>query len=339
MSRLRRPGSTLAMRVVACGAIAILAACSDSALAPVPPATAALSLDRDTATLVVGRTVQLSASGSRGIAWSTADARIATVSGAGLVTGVAPGLTTITATSGAATVTARVRVGLERTVGVAGDTLCAVTSGIIVVIPARALGAPTLISLRDALSTPPDTTLVAGTPHEIAPSPLEFARAVEVALIYVPDSVPENTWESSLHLVRLVDGAWQPVAGSGMSLSLDTTVAFGLVSSTGSYAVAGYPNDDFDWSSLFGIGPSGEPINHIIGEFEESIDLALHRSRNLALARDVTNEEVSYARSKWAQGDLGDLAATHDAVLAFIRSRLHRVGLPAPTSLEPPPTS
>jgi hypothetical protein len=229
-----------------------------------------------------------------------------------------------------------VRVGLDRTVGAAGDTLCAITSGIIVVIPAGALDAPTPISLRDVLSPPPDSTLVAATPHEIAPSPLEFARAAEVALIYVPDSVPEGMWESSLHLVRLVGDAWQPVPGSGMSLNLATTVAYGVVSSTGIYAAAGYPNDDFDWSGLFGIAPSGEPIDHLIGEFETSIDLALHQSRNLSLARDATNEEVAYARSKWAQGDLGDLAATRDAVLAFIRSRLHRVGLPAPTSLEFP---
>ncbi|HEX6536937.1 MAG TPA: hypothetical protein VF041_20295 [Gemmatimonadaceae bacterium] len=42
------------------------------------------------------------------------------------------------------------------------------------------------------------------------------------------------------------------------------------------------------------------------------------------------------ARGLWATGELGDPEAAREAVLRFIRSRLHRVGLPAPETLGSP---
>lgn len=79
---------------------------SQVTVSPAPVSAVAVSPDR--ATLVVGATVQLEArltdaSGNvltgRSIAWSTSDARVATVSSSGVVTGVSPGAAAITAAS------------------------------------------------------------------------------------------------------------------------------------------------------------------------------------------------------------------------------------------------
>jgi len=85
-------------------------------VAPVP--VASVVVEPDQSNVVAGQTVQLSASPrdaagnaltGRDVTWSTSDARLATVGGSGLVTGVEPGTVTITATSegqsGTATVT------------------------------------------------------------------------------------------------------------------------------------------------------------------------------------------------------------------------------------------
>ncbi len=86
---------------------------------PVP--VAAVSVTPATATLAVGGTVQLTATpqdsagnplSARTVAWSTSSSGVATVSTSGLVTGIAAGSATITATSGGKSGTATVTVSL-----------------------------------------------------------------------------------------------------------------------------------------------------------------------------------------------------------------------------------
>lgn len=224
---------------------------------------------------------------------------------------------------------------LTRTVGPAGRTLCAIADDVIVVIPRRALSRPVKITLLEGVAAPGDPTLVPRSAREIAPSTLTFARPIEVALLYDSTTVPAGTWPVSIHLVRLVDGAWRPVGGSGRNL--DSPIAYGVVTSAGTYAAAGYPEDDFEWP--FGVTVSGQPSGHLIGEYEDDVRNSLTITRSLEQARSFTEEEVQFARGLWASGELGDLAAARDAVLRFIRSRLHRVGLPAPETLEMPADS
>lgn len=97
-------------------AILALGACD---LGTGPDAAASVTLSRDTATVVAGAELQLQAipldaSGSplarAPVAWSSSDPGVATVSGAGVVTGVAPGRATVTASSGAGTGTATITV-------------------------------------------------------------------------------------------------------------------------------------------------------------------------------------------------------------------------------------
>jgi trimeric autotransporter adhesin len=90
----------------------LLAACSSPATEavtpPPPPAVASVSVSGSTSPLTVGATSQLvatprDASGAvlagRSVTWTTDAAPVATVSSTGLVTAIAPGLATITATS------------------------------------------------------------------------------------------------------------------------------------------------------------------------------------------------------------------------------------------------
>src|SRR6476469_9020534 len=73
---------------------------------PVPIPVSAVTLDRDTATIVPGASVKLAATTtgggqtlSRTITWSSSDNSKATVGSDGTITGVAPGSASITATS------------------------------------------------------------------------------------------------------------------------------------------------------------------------------------------------------------------------------------------------
>ncbi|MBI2408119.1 MAG: Ig-like domain-containing protein [Gemmatimonadetes bacterium] len=98
----------------------LTAACggSDSSGPSGPPAVAAVSISPPSASVVAGQTAQLTATATssagavltgRTASWTSADAGIATVSSAGLVTALQPGSTSVTATiegrSGSATIT------------------------------------------------------------------------------------------------------------------------------------------------------------------------------------------------------------------------------------------
>lgn len=100
---------------LAFGAAAAVA-CGDSSTAPV--AVASVEVTPATSTRLVGETIQLAATAKdaggtvltgRGVTWTTSAATVATVSASGLVTGVADGTATITATvdgkSGTAAIT------------------------------------------------------------------------------------------------------------------------------------------------------------------------------------------------------------------------------------------
>jgi plastocyanin len=95
--------------------IALLSACSDDdPVTPPAPALTTVSVTPATASIAVGATSQLNASAldqngaafaGATIAWTSGTPANATVSAAGLVTGVAPGTATITATATSGTVT------------------------------------------------------------------------------------------------------------------------------------------------------------------------------------------------------------------------------------------
>jgi plastocyanin len=116
-------------------AVLVLAACSDDdPVTPPAPALTTVTVTPATASVVQGATTQLSAAAldqngaafaGATIAWTSGTPANATVSAAGLVTGVAPGTSTITATATSGTVT---RTGTA-TITVTAPTTATVVSG------------------------------------------------------------------------------------------------------------------------------------------------------------------------------------------------------------------
>ena len=100
-----------------CGAVALVAACGDGG--STSPQVAALAAAVPVPSIPVGQTVTLTAqsvsgdgvaAAASGVAWSSLDPAVATVSSAGVVTAVAPGVATITAAAASQTARADVYV-------------------------------------------------------------------------------------------------------------------------------------------------------------------------------------------------------------------------------------
>lgn len=124
--RIASPGRRLGRSIVSYSHVALLslaiAACSSDSTAPdtpAPIAVASVAITPTTASVAVGATASLSAEArdaqgrvlsGRSIAWSSSASNIATVSSSGVVTGVAAGSATITATSEGRAATASVQV-------------------------------------------------------------------------------------------------------------------------------------------------------------------------------------------------------------------------------------
>ena len=116
----REAGHIESMRYIRLSAVLLLAACGDGTTAPPTPVATSITLSATTLSFSsLGETSQLSATvkdqtgatmSGASVSWSSSSASVATVSSTGLVTSVADGTATITATSGSANGTAAVTV-------------------------------------------------------------------------------------------------------------------------------------------------------------------------------------------------------------------------------------
>src|SRR5437868_2911368 len=128
---------------------------SDSIVGPPPPTVAAVTVSRDTATLVPAATLQLSAAArtasgeqlQREFSWSTSDAAKAIVSNSGMVAGVAPGVATITATADGKNASATITVLDGGIISSSGGTVTAQAGAVQIVVPSDALGSATNVSV------------------------------------------------------------------------------------------------------------------------------------------------------------------------------------------------
>lgn len=182
-------------------ACALAVACDSTSPAPAP---ASLTLAPDTATLAPGATVQLhaipkSASGvalpeATDVRWASSDPSLATVSATGLLTGVAPGAATITATRG--TLTAQAGVTVKQgiiSVGFAiGDLVADPSLGTLLAVAINDAG-QILASGTGAvmLLTPPATTPRAPAGAERRP------RRGDVAGVTAARAIAAGAWQSS----------------------------------------------------------------------------------------------------------------------------------------------
>ncbi|HMA20986.1 MAG TPA: Ig-like domain-containing protein, partial [Gemmatimonadaceae bacterium] len=174
----------------------------------------------------------------RVITWSSSDATRATVSG-GLVTGVALGTATITATSESQSGSVGVAIKDGGVVSASGSTFSVQGGAVSVNVPAGAVSQTSNITVAPAANAPANPRLLPGTAFDFGPPGLTFAQPITITLKYDPASVASDSPESGLQLYELVGSSWRVVAGSTVNLTAKTVS--GAVNHVATYAVMMLP--------------------------------------------------------------------------------------------------
>jgi adhesin/invasin len=220
----------------------IVLGCSDGTAPPPSVATVVISAPTG-AEVVVGGTQMLSATpkDAKGNAltdrittWASSDAGKVSVT-SGLVTGVALGTATITATVDGVSATIDVTVKDGGLIGAAGSTFSAQGGAVSVSAPAGAVTQTSSMTVAPAANAPANPRLLAGTAFDFGPLQLTFAQPVTVTIKYNPALVPGDSPESGLQLYEVVSGAWRVVPGSTVNLTAKTVS--GGITRGGTYAV------------------------------------------------------------------------------------------------------
>ena len=151
-----------------------------------------------------------------------------------MVSGVAAGTATITATVDGKSATATITVLDGGVVSSSGATLSLQSGGVQIIVPADALLAATNLSVVPSTAFASDPRVVKGTPFDFGPSGTTFAKPVTVKIKYDPANLPQGTEEAALRIHLSVPG-WQAVEGS----TVDTAgnVVSAQVSHFSTYAI------------------------------------------------------------------------------------------------------
>lgn len=240
---------------------------SGSAAVTVPPPVlvpvASITLDRTAETLVAQQTVQVTAvlrdaAGGiltgRPIIWTTTTAAVASVSDGGLITAVAPGTATISATSEGKTAVVAITVVQGGMVSTGGGTVATTDGAVVVTVPAGAVSSAAALTIAPVLTPVANPLLAPGTAFEFGPSQA-FAQPVTIRIKYAPAQLPANVGAATLRLHRLTAGVWVEVPGS--SVDPGTNTVSGQTSSFSQYALVGKPPVQ-EMVITWGIGQSGQ---------------------------------------------------------------------------------
>ena len=186
----------------------------------------------------VPRDAKGNALSDRPITWSSSDESKVTVS-VGLVTGVALGSATITASSEGKTGSVNVTVKDGGVVSATGTTFSAQGGAVNVNVPAGAVSQTSSITVGPASGAPASARLLSGTAFDFGPPGLTFAQPVTITLKYNPSSIPGDNPEAGLQLYEVVGTSWRVVTGSTVNVSAKTVS--GAVTRVGTYAVMTLP--------------------------------------------------------------------------------------------------
>lgn len=214
---------------------------------PTAPQIASVTLSRDTATLVpnatapLGVTVKDAAGNSLSspVSWTTSDPSHVTVSGSGVVTGVAVGSATITATAGAYSAAALVTVKEGAVIGAAGGVVMALGGTVTLIVPQGALTSNVQITVQAVPNPTPTPRLVAGTAIELGPTGQQFATPVMLSIRYTASQIPTSDAELLLRINHDAGGIWQPVPGS--TIDVVTKAVNASLTSFGIYSALASP--------------------------------------------------------------------------------------------------
>jgi adhesin/invasin len=170
--------------------------------------------------------------------WSSSDPSKVTVA-AGVVTGVALGSATITATIEGVSATTPVVVKEGAVVSTGQASFTAQNSTVRVDVPAGALTQSRNLTVSPADNPPTNDRLMPGTAFSFGPSTLNFAQPVSITIKYDPTKLTAGSPEAGLQLYEVVGTSWRVVAGSTVNTT-DHTVT-GSVSHFGVYGVLMQP--------------------------------------------------------------------------------------------------
>jgi len=181
---------------------------------------ASVTLSQSAAALVPAATVQLTATPKdaagatvtgQTVTWTTNAGNVATVSSNGLVTAVAVGTATITATMGTKSATAVITVNAGAVIGAAGGTVTSADGNASVTIPAGALSSATNIAIVPTVAAP-TTPVAVGQGYDLLPSGTTFTAPVTIKLKYNAASVPAGHAAGALQMRTQVGNAWNALA-------------------------------------------------------------------------------------------------------------------------------
>ena len=175
----------------------------------------------------------------RAVTWSTSDPAKVTVV-AGLVTGVALGSATITASSEGHDGTVEVKVKDGAIISAAGTTFSSQGGAVNITVPAGAVTQTTSFTVAPAANPPANARLLPGTAFEFGPPGLTFAQGVTVSIKYNAANVAPDSPEEGLQLYELIGGSWRVVTSPSLvSLSAKTVTA--TITHVGTYSVMMLP--------------------------------------------------------------------------------------------------
>ncbi|MGE3617407.1 MAG: Ig-like domain-containing protein, partial [Gemmatimonadales bacterium] len=245
LARLRGPAIRTA--VLATATFAWIAGCSDNNTGePEHQHTVAtLALDRVSLALQTGETATVAAAAAcycgapvtATTAWTSSDPAVASVTPAGVVTGVSFGSATITATASGKTATLPVQVAPVGTVvGVTGGTVTSADGSAVLIVPPGALDAPADIRIVPA----PDATFasdplyIAGSAWRIEPAALQFRTRARLRIVFNPANVPPGIYHEQLRIRARDQNQWrvqehQGLAGQIVEALIDGPGVFAVV--------------------------------------------------------------------------------------------------------------
>ena len=170
--------------------------------------------------------------------WSSSDSSKVTVA-AGLITGVALGNATVTASVEGRAATVDVVVKEGAVVSSAGGSFTLNGGAVVLTVPSGALATTRSVTVVPAASAPANVRLLTGSAFDLGPSSLTFTTPVTLTLKYDSARITAGSPETGLQLYELISGVWRVVAGSTVSVSTRTVT--GNISRLGTYAVMMQP--------------------------------------------------------------------------------------------------
>src|SRR5688500_363109 len=221
--------SARALMRLGAGLLAFGWGCGDGVSPPAPVATVTIQVTPPVE-LVPGGTQMLAvlpkdAKGNtlteRITTWTSSDDSKVTVA-AGLITGVAVGAATVTATVEGRAATVDVVVKNGAVVSSAGTTFTVHNGAVTVAAPAGAVTQTTNFTVEPAANAPANPRLMPGTAFEFGPSARTFAQPVSITIKYNPANVASDSPESGLQLYELVGSSWRVLPGSTVNLTAKT---------------------------------------------------------------------------------------------------------------------